>query len=88
MLQVRGGLGEPVALEGCCPVSLTTGTPTNQTVVQGSDLHMVWQRKPHPLFSIFFLLTPPSPKTRPILGRGRRGAFSAFRLCARHVTLV
>jgi hypothetical protein len=45
MLQVRGGLGEPVALEGCCPVSLTTGTPTNQTVVQGSDLHMVRQQE-------------------------------------------
>jgi hypothetical protein len=41
MLQVKYGMGEPVALEGCCPVSLTTGTPTNQTVVQGSDLHMV-----------------------------------------------
>lgn len=40
-LQVRSGMGEPVALEGCCPVSLTTGTPTNQTIVQGNDLNMV-----------------------------------------------
>ena len=33
-------------------------------------------------------LSPTSPKTRPILEWGRRGAFSGFRLCARHVTLL
>ena len=88
---VRAGQGtELTAMFALKKVASATIAPACTAGSFSSDAITLW---PSLRFALGFLdlefsLTPPSPKTGPILGRGRRGAFSTFRLCARHVTLV